>query len=292
MMVALIVVGACSAAGLLGWGIAGPLVDRPTWRRRNYRGVDIAGVSGLVVVGVAVPAILIVRSLDRSDLTDAHAAAALVAVIGFGLLGLVDDVRGGPSGGGFGAHIRALITERRITTGFLKLVLGALVGIVTVVVADLGPVDETSGAAVVRVVRGGALVALGANLLNLFDRAPARATKVAALWWVFLLAGTAVARSTADVVSLAWSATAVGAAIGLAPTEIRERHMQGDTGVNAVGAILGLTVAIVGSAPAQWVVLAALATLNLLSERVSFTLVIDHTPPLRWFDRLGSPFRS
>ena len=35
-------------------------------------------------------------------------------------------------------------------------------------------------------------------------------------------------------------------------------------------------------------ILAVLALLNLASEWVSFSEVIDRTPPLRWLDRLGS----
>ncbi len=292
MTLAMVVLAACAGAALVGWGLAGPLVDRPAWRKRNYRGVDIAGVSGLVVLGVAIPGTLVVGSLERIDLTGSHGTATIVALVGFGLLGLVDDVRGGPSGGGFGGHVRALLVERRVTTGLTKLVVGALVGIAAIVVADLAPADESGRAALVRVLRGGALVALGANLLNLFDRAPARATKVGVLWWVLLAIGASVAGSPVEPPALAWSATAVGAAIGLAPTEIRERHMQGDTGVNAIGASLGLAVALVASVSAQWVVLAVLMILNAASERVSFTLVIDHTPPLRWLDRVGSPYRS
>ena len=40
-----------------------------------------------------------------------------------------------------------------------------------------------------------------------------------------------------------------------------------------------------------WVVLVVVLGLNLVSERVSFTAVIDRTPPLRWIDRVGSPHR-
>jgi hypothetical protein len=39
---------------------------------------------------------------------------------------------------------------------------------------------------------------------------------------------------------------------------------------------------------ARWVVLVAVLGLNLVSEVVSFSSVIDSVGPLRWFDRLGS----
>jgi hypothetical protein len=63
--------------------------------------------------------------------------------------------------------------------------------------------------------------------------------------------------------------------------------MLGDTGANLLGAVLGLAVVLEASRPVRTVVLVALILLNLASERVSFSAVIDRTPGLRQFDRLG-----
>ena len=63
--------------------------------------------------------------------------------------------------------------------------------------------------------------------------------------------------------------------------------MLGDTGANLLGAVLGLAVVLETSRPVRTVVLIALIFLNLASERVSFTKVIDATPGLRHLDRLG-----
>ncbi|NOX31249.1 MAG: hypothetical protein GXP35_14555, partial [Actinobacteria bacterium] len=69
----------------------------------------------------------------------------------------------------------------------------------------------------------------------------------------------------------------------------REKLMQGDTGVNVTGAMLGVSaVATLGSGP-LWVVVAVLLGLNLVSERVSFSKVIDASTPLRAIDRFGRP---
>ena len=84
---------------------------------------------------------------------------------------------------------------------------------------------------------------------------------------------------------------AVGAAAGLLRSELAEQHMQGDTGVNPVGAILGMATVVAYPATVEWVVLAVLAALNLASERWSFSRIIDAVPPLRWLDRFGSPYR-
>ncbi|MEO7059572.1 MAG: hypothetical protein ABI083_07635, partial [Lapillicoccus sp.] len=63
----------------------------------------------------------------------------------------------------------------------------------------------------------------------------------------------------------------------------------GDTGANSLGALLG--VAAVERLPQRGrrLVLLGLVALTLLSERVSFTAVIETNPVLREVDRWGRP---
>jgi UDP-N-acetylmuramyl pentapeptide phosphotransferase/UDP-N-acetylglucosamine-1-phosphate transferase len=79
----------------------------------------------------------------------------------------------------------------------------------------------------------------------------------------------------------------VGAAAGLLPADLHERLMLGDTGANLLGAVLGLAVVLEASRPVRTAVLIVLVVLNLASERVSFSSVIDRTPGLRQLDRVG-----
>jgi UDP-N-acetylmuramyl pentapeptide phosphotransferase/UDP-N-acetylglucosamine-1-phosphate transferase len=132
-----------------------------------------------------------------------------------------------------------------------------------------------------RLLADAALVALAANLGNLLDRAPGRTIKVGLLAYVPI----ALAAGSAPV-GLAL-APVVGAAAGLLPADLGERLMLGDTGANLLGAVLGLAVVLETSRPVRTVVLIVLIFLNLVSERVSFTRVIDATPGLRHLDRLG-----
>ena len=124
-------------------------------------------------------------------------------------------------------------------------------------------------------------MALAANLGNLFDRAPGRTIKVGLLAYlpIALAAGT-------GPVGLAL-VPVVGAAVGLLPADLGERLMLGDTGANLLGGVLGLAVVLETSRPVRTGVLILLVVLNLASERVSFTRVIDATPGLRHLDRLG-----
>jgi hypothetical protein len=80
----------------------------------------------------------------------------------------------------------------------------------------------------------------------------------------------------------------VGAGLGLLIPDLRERCMVGDTGANVVGAAVGFGIVIATGATGQWVALAVLVALNVVSEFWSFSRIIDHNPPLRWLDRLGT----
>ena len=79
----------------------------------------------------------------------------------------------------------------------------------------------------------------------------------------------------------------VGSGLSLAVDDLRERVMLGDTGAMVLGAALALGVVLACSPLTRDVVLAVVAVLNVVSELVSFTRVIDAVPPLRAVDRLG-----
>jgi UDP-N-acetylmuramyl pentapeptide phosphotransferase/UDP-N-acetylglucosamine-1-phosphate transferase len=75
--------------------------------------------------------------------------------------------------------------------------------------------------------------------------------------------------------------------LGLLPLDLRERLMLGDGGANALGAVVGVAaVSALGPAP-RLAVLVVVVALTVTSEYVSFSRVIERTPPLRWLDALG-----
>ena len=63
--------------------------------------------------------------------------------------------------------------------------------------------------------------------------------------------------------------------------------MLGDAGANALGAMLGAAAAASLPRPGRAAVLAGIVVLTAASEKVSFTKVIQRTPPLHWLDMLG-----
>jgi UDP-GlcNAc:undecaprenyl-phosphate/decaprenyl-phosphate GlcNAc-1-phosphate transferase len=243
----------------------------------NYRGRQVATAGGIVIV----LAVLVVEAARTAlaefgvgeELSDSLLRSmVLFACFAFAFLGLIDDLLGTEADRGFSGHLRAL-RHGRLTTGAMKLFGGGVVAIVLTAAPG-----EVSGR---RLLADAALVALAANLGNLLDRAPGRTIKVGLIAYV----PVALAAGTSPV-GLAL-APVMGAAAGMLPADLGERVMLGDTGANLLGAVLGLAVVLEAGRPMRTWVLIALVVLNLLSERVSFSAVIDATPGLRQLDRLG-----
>jgi hypothetical protein len=156
-------------AGRLLWLATRSLFATPALARTNWRGRTLPTAAGVLLAGVALvteAARLLAGALGAgpSGATQAR-VLVLLATCGFTLLGAVDDVAGSADARGFRGHLGAL-ARGRITTGTLK-----LAGGVAVALAVVSPLEGRSAA---RLLADAALVALGANLGNLLDRAPGR----------------------------------------------------------------------------------------------------------------------
>lgn len=225
--------------------------------RKNFAGQDVtlaegpAVVAGLVAAG-ALPAALAVTS---------------------GVAGLLDDLAAGQGAAskGLRGHLTAL-RHGQLTTGVVKILAIGGAALAATAIADRGRRGIVGTAA------GAVLVAGSANLLNLFDLRPGRALKVAAV-------GAAPLLLVADD----GAAAILGVAAAAAPTDLAGRSMLGDTGANALGAVLGLAWAQRLPRGGRTLAAAAVAGLVLASERISFTAVIANNPVLDAVDRWGRP---
>ncbi len=253
-----------------------PTLADPVLQRTNHRGAPIATAAGLVVVLAALGAEAALGVVEAAGFDPLGGAVGrrlvVLATVGFGLLGFIDDLLGAGESGGFRGHLGAL-AHGRLTSGGVKLFGGGALALAVMAAIQPGSVG--------RILADGALVALAANLGNLMDRAPGRCLKVTALAFVVLVAVTAADPSLVGV------ALVVGAALALAPADLGERVMLGDAGANVVGAVLGIGVVLTASPSVRNAVLVAVVVLNGLSEKVSYSRVIASTPPLRAIDRLG-----
>jgi UDP-GlcNAc:undecaprenyl-phosphate/decaprenyl-phosphate GlcNAc-1-phosphate transferase len=275
MVAVAFVVGFVLAAVL--WVLAGPAFGAAVFERQNFRGRPLPTAVGVLVAlaalaGDAVLSVAVAAGYDADAELVVGLRLVTVTGLGFGLLGLLDDLGGAGESVGFTGHLRALAAGR-LTTGAVKLFGGAAVAIVAVSAREADSLG--------RLLADGALVALAANLGNLLDRAPARTTKVALLVLAVLVLAAGAEPELAGV------ALAVGAGAGLIMADLRERLMLGDAGANVLGAVLGLGVVLSCSPGVRTGVLVAVALLNLASERVSFSRVINAVPPFRALDRFG-----
>jgi hypothetical protein len=69
--------------------------------------------------------------------------------------------------------------------------------------------------------------------------------------------------------------------------DLRERAMLGDAGSNVLGFIIGLALFRLLPTWGLGFVLGVILILHALGETVTLSRIIEATPPLRWFDRLG-----
>ena len=145
---------------------------------------------------------------------------------------------------------RAHLRARR-TTGMLKLVGIPLYALIRT-----------------RSISGALLVGLSANALNQLDTKPGRAVKAYLAFAIPLRAP-------------------LGAAVLIAPYDLREMAMLGDSGSNALGALLGWSSVSRLTGRGRWFAIAALAGLTALGERTSLGRIIERTPVLRHVDEWG-----
>ena len=245
------------------------MLSLPAWTRPNHAGVPVTLAEGPIAL-LAMLAGLLVPGPEPGGSAALRGAVALAAT-GSGAVGAYDDLRGSGPAKGFRGHLAAL-RSGVVTSGTVKI---AGVGLSAAAASmNLGRASGAGG--VIRLadrLMDTALIAGTANFTNLCDLRPGRAAKV-----TMALAAGLVGVGAAPV---------LGAAAGCLPSDLRERSMLGDCGANALGAAVGTVAAARLPRPAKLAVLLAVVGLNLASERVSFTAVIDRTLALRWLDDLG-----
>lgn len=266
---AVILVGA--TGGIAALAAALYLLRDPPSRlmRTNFRGTQLPVVLGLALITGAVTALVSTWFFD-AGIPDRMRVAALLIATALGIAGAWDDLRGDERPRGFSGHLGAL-RGGIVTGGIVKLVVGGVVGLIAG--------GLTSNWEIVPTMLTGSAVALGANLINLLDRAPGRAGKSALVMAVPL----AVWGAAGFVVA---GAAFLGPLLVLLWFDLKERAMLGDAGANPLGGMLGL--GIVGFPRAgQIAAVALLLGLNLASERWSFGAAIDRNRFLRTLDLVG-----
>ncbi len=255
-----------------GFGSTAWFIQHFDLYRNNFQGKRIPVAAGLAFVlggEFFYGAEWLIQGLHTS-----LAAVYFLVTLGFGGLGLLDDVTGDRSVGGFRGHFQKL-RRGTLTTGAAKALGG---GVLSLTAGFLITMPHPWGYGLVAAL----LIALSANTLNLLDLRPGRClfgffVGVGVIF--FLLLGQ---HSLLSGLML-WAAAAF--ALILLPLDSGGAAMLGDTGSNALGAVLGVAGAIYFPLGWQMVLVAVLVLFQLWCERYSLSRVIENTPWLRFIDR-------
>ena len=278
-------IGVCAG---LGYVLRRKRIKASQWERTNFHGVTVSLRGGVAMAGASVASAAVARAL--SDQPRA-ALGGVVASLGGGLAGYIDDVdQGAHDGGkvakGLKGHLGAL-AHGQVTTGVIKI---AGIGASALAASALVGSKATSmGGKVADLALNTVLIAGAANLANLLDLRPGRALKatvlVAAPLSYFSCAAAKTPASPASAQRLLASGLNAAAITALVE-DLQETTMLGDTGANAAGALLGTSLAANDSWKLRLGTALGVVGLILASEKVSFSKVIAANPALNWLDQL------
>ena len=278
-------IGVCAG---LGYVLRRKRIKASQWERTNFHGVTVSLRGGVAMAGASVASAAVASAF--SDQPRA-ALGGLVASLGGGLAGYIDDVdQGAHDGGkvakGLKGHLGAL-AHGQVTTGVIKI---AGIGASALAASALVGSKATSvGGKVSDLALNTVLIAGTANLANLLDLRPGRALKatvlVAAPLSYFSCAAAKTSASPASAQRLLASGLNAAAITALVE-DLQETTMLGDTGANAAGALLGTSLAANDSWKLRLGTALGVVGLILASEKVSFSKVIAANPALNWLDQL------
>ena len=295
-------IGVCAG---LGYVLRRKHIKASQWERTNFHGATVSLRGGVAMAGASVASAAVASAL--SDQPRA-ALGGVVASLGGGVAGYIDDVdQGAHDGGkvakGLKGHLGAL-AHGQVTTGVIKI---AGIGASALAASALVGSKATSvGGKVADLALNTVLIAGTANLANLLDLRPGRALKATVLVATPLsYFSCAAAKPEASGASGAPSATPAApasasgasaqrllasglnaAAITALVEDLQETTMLGDTGANAAGALLGTSLAANDSWKLRLGTTLGVVGLILASEKVSFSKVIAANPALNWLDQL------
>ena len=268
-MKTLVLVIACIALTSAAVPVMWALVRAWKLERTNFQGKRIPTGFGFLLVPAAAPiyaAILFLPALNGV------VGSFLAALLGFGTIGLLDDVCGTREAGGFRGHLR-LLRRGKVSTGLVKAVVGGGLGL------GLGAVAARFDPATSLV--NGLVIGLAANTLNLLDLRPGRAVSC---FWIGVLA-LAAARLGRLAVWWGLIPILIPAAL-LTVLDRSARVMLGDAGSNALGAILGLALVYEVGLPARIALILLMIAVHLYAEKYSISELIEGNRILRRVDRI------
>lgn len=236
---------------------------------KNFKSIEIPISLGIMFVFVQVITLGILDLLFKIK-----GNFNLVYLLGFvfiGMLGLLDDLIGEKSIKGLKGHIKALFNGT-LTTGGIKAILGFFISIVVSFYLSNTYKD---------LIINSFLIGLFTNFINLFDLRPGRAIKVFISFSLMFLIFSKIKDKNYILYSF------FGIIIPYIRLDLKSMAMMGDVGSNILGFTLGIFTAINFDIIPRVVILIVLLIFHFMSEKVSFSKIIDNNFLLRYIDELG-----
>jgi len=233
----------------------------------NYQGIVIPNSMGICLIVGSLSAAAIMTFASFLEIEMVSRFFLFPSIVG--MAGIIDDFAGNRNSKGFKGHIGNLI-KGRLTTGSLKAIIGLIVS---------SSVSLNISTNMTDIILNTMIISLSANLLNLLDTRPVRSIKGYLIILICLI--------FADYF-IVENFIILGAITAYLPVEINEQGMMGDSGSNFLGTIAGINLVLISkSLYVRILIFVIVLVLNLISEKYSFSSIIEHNPILRYIDNIG-----
>lgn len=188
------------------------------------------------------------------------------------LMGWIDDQYGTKEIRGLKGHFHAFFYEKKVTSGFIKALLGT---VLSIFVAYFFSIDLMTW------FFASSVLVLSIHFFNLLDVRPGRTIK--SFWMLSLVVLPLL--SLQNILTLALPILL--STLILFHYDRYRMAMIGDVGSNVLGGVYGFYLLLSTSLPIQALFFSSFLLLSLLSEKYSFTAYINNTPWLSKFDNWG-----
>lgn len=239
--------------------------------KQNYKKELIPVGTGLLFpwtfVATIVVASLISKFVGSVELYDRQVLPLTILLIGCSFTGFIDDRLSNENVRGIFNHLKFLL-KGTLTSGGIKAIFGLTISLFVA----LFLYDD-----IARIAFSTLIIAFSMNAINLIDLRPGRALKTYIFTALFLFVLPLMVDSA---VAPVWhfQLALIMPAIVLLSSDSRAKSMLGDTGSNALGAILGFILASNNySLPLNGIILGALILFNLVTDRWSLSKFLERT---------------
>ncbi|MEZ0536092.1 hypothetical protein ACAG39_02445 [Caldicellulosiruptoraceae bacterium PP1] len=243
--------------------------------KRNYRDIELPSSVGASIILISIFNISFtyiiyqfkyIQYFEFEKFILFYSVSIFVSFIGF-----IDDIFGDIKNKGFKGHIKSFLKEKKISTGFIKMVF-IPISVIPIVFYK----NNNLYKAIILLL----FISLLINLMNLFDLRPGRCLKIFILFYVITIPFSSINITTILPIILA---------IILIKGDLQEKYMLGDSGSNLFGFYLSYNI--IHNCSFNFILIVILLIivflLNILSEKISFSKIISSNKVLNFIDMIG-----